>query len=387
MIQNPSHACLVVLCLLAMTVWRPSAYVYADQQSQDKKWVNIGGEIYGARPAQLGPIGGGKGYTKIVTKGDYTVSTLNELLAAMEKAKSGEVVYVVGHAEIDCTVRVKAEDLKINIPEGVTLASNRGLKGSAGALIYSDEFETRPLIMTNGSNVRITGLRIRGPDPKRRMDHYRRSFKEPGDDGKPASRGHKYYYLFPVSSGIQCQYSALEVDNCELSGWSHAAVYLKGPDDQPVSMNNHIHHNYIHHNQRHGLGYGVVLNLATALIERNLFDYNRHSIAGTGRPGCGYEASHNVVLGNANGHHFDMHGGRDRKDGTNIAGADLKIHHNTFQGSVRPVAVRGVPAAEAQIHNNWFWGYNKVGEVVLTDGNTSVSDNAYGLTEPKIDPE
>ena len=42
-----------------------------------------------------------------------------------------------------------------------------------------------------------------------------------------------------------------------------------------------IHHNFIHHNQQDGTdGYGVaVVNRAYALIEKNVFDYNRHAIA------------------------------------------------------------------------------------------------------------
>src|SRR5690606_6776055 len=128
----------------------------------------------------------------------------------------------------------------------------------------------------------------------------------------------------PNSNGILTTANALEVDNCEIMGWSHAGVVLER------GSNHRVHHNHIHHNRRHGLGYGVVLNQSVALIDHNLFDYCRHHIAGTGRPGSGYEASNSVCLTNANSHLFDMHGGRDRKDNTTIAGTWMKIHHNTF---------------------------------------------------------
>jgi len=59
------------------------------------------------------------------------------------------------------------------------------------------------------------------------------------------------------------------------------------------------------------------------MIERNWFNHNRHSIAGTGKPGCGYLACHNVEAGTSLSHCFDMHGGRDRKDGTDTAGTDF----------------------------------------------------------------
>ena len=53
-----------------------------------------------------------------------------------------------------------------------------------------------------------------------------------------------------------------------------------------------VHDNYIHHNQQYGKnGYGVSMHEgAYALIEKNVFDYNRHAIASAGDPGTGYYA-------------------------------------------------------------------------------------------------
>lgn len=346
-------------------------------------WVEIDGEVYGAKPDDVGPIGGGEGYTRIVTEGDYSVSTVDELREALANAQAGEVVYVAGSADVDCTTLVFAEKLVLEIPEGVTLASNRGHEGSAGGIIYSDAFATSPLIRVMGPGVRITGLRVRGPDPKRRLDHHRRSFS--GEN--PEKRGHKYYYKFPCSNGISTETSGVEVDNCEVSGWSHAGVHLsKGKDHR-------VHHNYIHHNQYNGLGYGVCHGYGDesgSLIEYNLFDYNRHSIAGTGKPGNAYEARHNVELGVSLSHNFDMHGGRDRKDGTNIAGDSMNMHHNTFRGTrVVAIVIRGVPQEQADIHHNWFFHPEPGGKVVRpwpTGGETHVecSNNAYGEKEPVV---
>ena len=67
-------------------------------------------ETYGAQPDALGPIGGGAGYQRIVTRGDYTVSTIDELVGALSKAKAGQVVYLNGEAELDLTVRVRAHE-------------------------------------------------------------------------------------------------------------------------------------------------------------------------------------------------------------------------------------------------------------------------------------
>ena len=318
-------------------------------------------ESFGAEVNPTGdPIGGAKGYRRLVSQSDYQVKALEELLAALKQAKAGQVVYVDDKAEIDLTGK-----RKIVIPGGVTIASGRGRGNSQGALLYSNELATSPLFLAGGEKVRVTGLRLRGPDQKRRTEQMRQLHKE----GR--------YYSIPNSDGIICSYPELEVDNCELWGWSHAAVFLKRGASKA-----HIHHNYIHHNQRSGLGYGVCLDQADALIEVNLFDFCRHHIAGTGRPGTSYEARYNLVLENANGHSFDMHGGRDRKDGTDIAGDSIKIHHNTFRAtSVRAIVIRGRPRQSAEIHHNWFLHPDTRRAVVQTNatGNMNVRRNQFTL--------
>ncbi len=139
-----------------------------------------------------------------------------------------------------------------------------------------------------------------------------------------------------------------------------------------------MHHNYIHHCQYNGLGYGISHNTASSLIEHNLFDYNRHSIAGTGRPGCTYVARHNVELGTSLSHCFDMHGGRDRKDGTDIAGTAIEIYNNTFRAPQTPIVIRGVPEDICDVHHNWFPRHANAGQAVRASESTKVTDNAYG---------
>lgn len=340
-----------------------------------KTWLEINGQVYGARPDETGPIGGGPGYTRPIIHGDFYVDDRKSLLNALGRAKAGQVVYVNPQAELDLTPFVRANKLVLELPAGVTLAGNRGENGAPGGLIYSEEFATQPMLRAAGANVRITGLRLRGPDPKRQLEYHRHVYYE-GGGGNPA------FYHFPTSDGIQTGHAGLEVDNCELSGWSHAAIFLTG------GSNHRIHHNLIHHNQRMGLGYGVSLtNSAEALIEFNLFDHNKHSIAGSGMPGSGYEARHNVVYaGNdaardfaGQSHLFDMHGGEDRLDETSIAGDWLKIHHNLFaSAAVTAINIRGVPQRRAEIQRNWFFSSNPGTDVVDSDGNTDVLDNAYG---------
>jgi hypothetical protein len=331
--------------------------------------IEIDAILYGAKPDQRGPIGGGEGYTDIVTRGDYTVKDLDSLLDALSKANEGQIVFLPGETEIDLTARIYIEQVVLEVPAGVTLAGDRGHNRSEGALLTSDVLKTPVMIRATGANVRVTGLRIRGPNMKRYLEHHRRSFG-------PGGGGHAYYYKFPTQNGISTQHDGLEVDNCDISGFGHAGVCLK------KGREHHVHHNFIHHCQYNGLGYGVSHNTASSLIECNLFDWNRHSIAGTGRPGCMYLARNNVELGVSLSHCFDMHGGRDREDGTDIAGTSIEIHNNTFRAPQTPVVIRGVPQDKCDVHHNWFPKHADPGKAVRAAARTNVFDNAYG-PEPK----
>ncbi|MBN2316432.1 MAG: right-handed parallel beta-helix repeat-containing protein [Sedimentisphaerales bacterium] len=337
-----------------------SSFVLADERT----WMEIDGVVFGAKPNERGPIGGGGGYANIVTKGDFNVTDLDGLLEALSKAKAGQIVFIPAETEIDLTARIYIEQLVLDVPEGVTLAGDRGHNNSKGALLTSDALKTPVMIRAAGPDVLITGLRLRGPNSKRYLDHHRRSFSEGGD-------GHKYYYKFPTSNGITTKFPRLEVDNCEISGFSHAGVYLM------TAEGHHIHHNFIHHCQYQGLGYGVSHNTASSLIEYNLFNWNRHSIAGTGRPGNSYIARHNVELGVSLSHCFDMHGGRDRKDGTDIAGTSIEIYNNTFRAPQTPVVIRGVPQEKCEVHHNWFLKHNDAGHAVRASDRTRVFSNLY----------
>ncbi|MFO7907091.1 MAG: right-handed parallel beta-helix repeat-containing protein [Planctomycetota bacterium] len=333
--------------------------------------VEIDGEVYGAKSDQRGPIGGGDGYARPITGGNYTATTLEELIESLEKAEAGQIVFMPGETEIDLTTFIYIDQFVLQIPEGVTLAGERGHEGSKGAQLTSDALDTPMMIQAMGANVRITGLRIRGPNTKRYLEHHRRAF---GKEGK----GHSYYYKFPTQNGIRTRHDGLEVDNCDISGFGHAGIFLRDGEEHKV------HHNYIHHCQYNGLGYGVSHNTASSVIEFNLFDKNRHSIAGTGRPGCSYVARHNVELGTSLSHCFDMHGGRDRKDDTNIAGTSIEIHNNTFRAPKTPVVIRGVPQETCEVHHNWFPKHAEPAKAVRAMERTSVFHNAYGLDPPRI---
>jgi len=330
------------------------------------------------------PLGGGVGYSKIIDpkSADFTVSTRSGLLNALKNAVSGQIIYITDSASINLT-----GDNKIAIPAGVTLASGRGRDRSQGALIYSNSMDELYLFVTAGENVRVTGLRLQGPDPDRRTKQMQWL----------SARGR--YYDLPNSAGITARNSRLTVDNCELYGWSRSVYLYEG------SFDGHVHHNYMHHNQREGLGYGVDVRAgASGLIEGNIFNWNRHAIDGdysteSGAKGASYEARYNLVLGVTTSHYFDMHGGNDVSNPTVPAGDTVKIHHNTFMensNSQRVVSIRGIPTNGVWIYKNWVLAsphddYTK--EYIFTQrmdnlaGHTpyekmSVYDNWYGSTPP-----
>jgi len=289
------------------------------------------------------PIGGGKGYGDIHETGDFIVSNRKELASALQKAQPGQVIFVPHGVEIDLSGQST-----LTIPAGVTLAGTRGKNGSPGARIFS----TSPrftMFATAGDDVRVTGLRIEG---------------QYGGVERLALSGRF----------LRISHCNVQVDNCEVYNFSGHDAIGAGAG----ALHTYVHHNHMHHIQRGGLGYPVSVHRGgAAYIIGNHFDYGRHHIAGHGSPGEAYEAAWNLIGEHATSHHFDMHGGRDRGDGTDIAGDWIHIHHNTFQDAKRRhIAIRGTPSDGADIHNNWF--ARAAEQAVQSTGNTRVFGNVSG---------
>jgi PKD repeat protein len=324
--------------------------------------VVAGSGEFGAAVNPTGnPIGGGAGYSKIITGTEagvkYTVSTKTELLTALRSAKSGEIVFVRKSAVIDMTGTPS-----ITIPAGVTLASDRGLAGSSGALIKRTKNLNggweEPMFIAGGDNVRITGLQLEG-------EMY------PQDYGNgavyPGSINEHYYLVGIHANGVR----NLMVDNNELRGWAWASISVR------QCSGTYIHHNYIHHNQARGEGYGVCLYSGNALIEANLFDYNRHDVTGAGMSGEQYEARYNRHLGHGNAigaTNYDVH--QDEETGTGLAGNLFKIHHNTIDGGViAMLQVRGVPKTGMYVDHNII---NSVASDTGVSGNRPIFQTSAG---------
>lgn len=347
------------------SIWIMSAFAFGQTDSMDEVLTK-------KMPYALG---GGLGYNYWVEDPDILVKTKDDLLSALSQAKvrnSKTVIYVKDRAKIDLSGH-----WNIEIPSNVTLASGRGKEGSQGALLFTRNIEkNRALFLVTGKNVRVTGLRLRGPLT---------SINSPGCE-KPRVSGVK------VSSS-RLVHMNLEVDNNEFFGWPHGAVNtynVKGV---------HVHHNHFHHNRWQerdpeckpaGLGYGVVTSLGHVTIDSNLFNNNRHDIASTGLPGSSYTAKFNVSVEGLISHSFDMHGCTDHKENMlckgklKVAGRRMDVYDNIFlQPDMEAIRVRGIPEVGAFIGRNYFRQFKtKAVNQIYHKGNFFVAKDNEHIKEP-----
>ena len=120
----------------------------------------------------------------------------------------------------------------------------------------------------------------------------------------------------------------------------------------------------------------------------------RHAIPDIGHPCAlaktetkGYIARHNVVLGTSLSHCFDMHGGRDRKDNTNVAGTSIEIYNNTFWRPEKAIGIRGEPEGYCKVYQNWFPKYQEAGEAIYGLSAKTVAQNPAGSLRPALSGE
>jgi hypothetical protein len=363
-------------------------------------------ESYGALAnSAMRPLGGGVGYRNIVPvphppvvalsagavvrPPGVVVRTADELRAALvAAARLPQTIYVDDNAEIDLSYCAKkptpascsdpragpesCRDYSLSIPPNTTLASGRGRAGSLGARLFSRTFSSCPLLDVKGPGVRVSGLRIHGPDSSIE-----------NDDPIHCRAESRAIHVGTKDAPLRW---ATEIDNNELSSWPYTPV------DISRIMGLRVHHNVIQYNRRiehngtcdtkYGLGYGVEVQSGSATIEANVFDHNRHDIASRGEAGAYYAAIYNLVLTGAVDHSFDVHGGVDRKDCTNVAGSAFVIHHNTFLASSEPaVTIRGIPMLGAWIYKNETHHRAEAFLQINSSGNFSVSDNMTGVNK------
>ncbi len=328
---------------------------------------------------------------------------------------------VIVNADLDLTglPNIGTSDSRILIADGVHLIGWRsavpGQPFLPGPLLSVTDVPS-PLFEIRGDNVRVTGVRIQGPSTQ------------------PDNTTALGIWITDVMPGCGTQINVgcgtipghvnVEIDHNEFSGWSDTAisvsdrpariyvawyqdnstpaqlVYYKNLTTEPVW----IHDNFFHHNLHSGSdGYGVAVGGgAHALIERNVFDNNRHAITSAHNdPEVGYRAYRNLVLPShgTGEQQFDMHGSLPCKLGDScfpvhsgstswwlgIAGRDFDIRYNSFLYKDGPaVLLRGTPSlnvsGDATMRFNVFAHDNATDAVQWTEGPPTVQDNLTGRT-------
>ncbi len=183
----------------------------------------------------------------------------------------------------------------------------------------------------------------------------------------------------------------VEIGNNEIYGWAGSAVEVRDDAAEQLQRLNFenasavwVHDNHIHHNRHwRNNGYGVATHSGFALIERNVFDYNRHALTGDGDPGSGYLAYSNLLFHNGgenccdltgtirHTHQFDVHGTEDcgfKEKYCGPAGEYFDYRYNALEYQAGDVLkVRGYPSRGADVANNTF-GKCGPGTIEQTEG-------------------
>ena len=174
-------------------------------------------------------IGGGVGYPAASESHTVIPTNEDELKAALQSAKSGDVIFIKDDIIIDMTDWVLAGEVEgftatsgmikyeIVIPEGVTLMGERGRDGKGGTIILFTSYTDIAIRMQK--NARLSGVVIQGPDTPFCVN------TAPGNH----------------SVGILVEGDGARIDNCEISGFSRQTIIVR--DSRDVLLD----HNYIHH--------------------------------------------------------------------------------------------------------------------------------------------
>lgn len=257
-------------------------------------------------------IGGGPGYGNLVAPSavDARVSSAEALERALATLGPGATIYVEDDAEIDLSGR------SITLPEGVTLASGRGRGDSRGALLFQRSLDGPPMLVTGGPGVRVTGLRLRGPDPTR-GDRIDRS----------------------VAYGVDFAHEG-ELDDCELWAWPGAAVRVR-------ASGVFVHHSDFHHQRRPGVAASVRIEAdGPTRVEACRFDRSRHHLEAT-HAGARWEAAHLHVLPHGADPRFISQSEAGRSAGGVLRGSLLEGDADF------DLAIGGDPTGPVRYEGNW----------------------------------
>jgi hypothetical protein len=301
------------------------------------------------------------------------------------------VVRIAGDVNLDLSY---LSDIPVGA--GTQILGDRTVVG-IGPRLFTRSFPRRLLTIgfwdgSTADNVRISGIRFDGQEPS-----------DPCESADTATDSDAVTVF--ASAGV-------EIDRNEFYKWRGSAVNIHDDDgvtdrtptnrltkDNPQAV--WIHDNSFHDNQHpttcdllsssgHGAGYGVnVGDGAYALIERNVFDKNRHAVASNGKGGSGYYLYRNLFLApgvdsvhwpiTSFNHQIDVHGlstcGSGEHYNCGPAGEYMDVAYNTVGSAASDaIQLRGVPTDSRgmSVHDNVF-AQNR--ENALTQTQTGLRDN------------
>jgi len=291
-------------------------------------------------------------------------------------------------------------DLDLTGITGITIGDHRSLIASPGCargprslgprIFVTDARGRASLFVIRGDNVLFSGFRLEGPTP----------YMAQGD------RKEKGILVSPF--GGREPIHNIEISNMEIFHWSGLGIQVNDNVDPMVRgrlFNTNpnavrVRGNFFHHN-RHGAGegYGVESSAgAYVTIEQNVFDENRHAIAGGSRnldalDYSGYTVRDNLILSGGGLHCADSTVGGAIIGGIGgaIIGGLIGLAAGGLYGALLGLAIGLVVGAvgggiaggwcwqthQIDMHgdgNSWYssanWQCGTAGETLLIDRNT-----------------
>jgi len=266
-------------------------------------------------------------------------------------------------------------------------ACARGPRSLGPRIFVTNQRGRAPLFLIKGDNVLISGFRLEGPTT---------------DIGE-GDRKEKGILISPFAGTDPIR--NIEISNMEIFHWSGVGVQVADNvelaergrlfNTNPSAVR--IKGNFFHYNRHDsGEGYGVaVTNGAYALIEQNVFNENRHAIAGGSRHDdaldySGYTARDNLILSGGGSHcsgpicwqthQIDMHGDQnkwysDHNWQCGTAGETIIIERNTVLfTSGLAIKIRGNPADKAVVDGNVF-AHESRSDAISQNGGCGYGDN------------
>jgi hypothetical protein len=329
-----------------------------------------------------------------------TANPVTVLLGALQSSNSEQTIELCD-VDLDLT-GVSEIEIGDNRSLIASPACARGPRSFGPRIFVTDHRGSKALFQIRGDNVLFSGFRLEGPT----------SGIGQGDDILE-----KGISIWPFASPAPIHH--IEISNMEIFNWSGQGIQVGDNDAQAergrlFNTNEgavHIWNNFFHHN-RHGAGdgYGVEsAGGAYVLIERNVFDENRHAIAGGSRAKdsldySGYTARDNLILSGGglhcsdswyyafcawlcncwHTHQIDMHGDQNEWYSSNnwecgTAGETMIIQRNTvFYTAGLAIKIRGNPADKAVVDGDVF-SHGSPGDAIGQNGNCGFGDN---ITNP-----